>query len=321
MLSASDIIFIQGTFPSANIVLIKDEHPTLIDSGFGSDIESTKANLEKTGIAPSEIKRIINTHYHSDHVGGNHFFQTNYHVEIMAQEWDASLINHKNPEACSAIWLDQPVEPYHVSTPVRDGDVIGTGNHHFQVIHTMGHTLGHISLYEPVEQILIGGDLFHQNDVGWLSVFREGAGAMERSLNSLERIAALPIKKAYSGHGPAIDHPAEAIHKAKERIKKWMHQPEKSAWHACKRIFAFTLMIKNGLSEKEMLPYLNSCPWYRDFAMNAFGMTPEAFLPPLIEEMQRSKAAYWEDNYLLAGAPYRTPSEAWMEEHKQPLKW
>lgn len=320
-MSASDIIFIQGTFPSANIVLIKDEHPTLIDSGFGSDIESTKANLEKTGIAPSDIKRIINTHYHSDHVGGNHFFQTNHQVEITAQEWDASLINHKNPEACSAVWLDQAVEPYHVNTAVRDGDVICTGNHHFQVLHTMGHTLGHISLYEPVDQLLIGGDLFHQNDVGWLSVFREGAGAMERSLNSLDRVAALPIKKAYSGHGPAIDDPAEAIYKAKERIQKWMHHPEKSAWHACKRVFAFTLMIKNGLSETEMLPYLNSCPWYQDFAKHAFGMTPEAFLSPLIEEMLRSKAAKWEGDYLIAGAPYRAPSEAWMKKHKHPLEW
>ncbi|HGE5780202.1 MULTISPECIES: MBL fold metallo-hydrolase [Bacillus] len=32
-------------------------------------------------------------------------------------------------------------------------------------MYTPGHTLGHISLYEPVEEILICGDLFHKNDI------------------------------------------------------------------------------------------------------------------------------------------------------------
>ena len=36
-----------------------------------------------------------------------------------------------------------------------------------------GHTLGHISLYEPEEEVLICGDLFHKNDIGWLNTFFE----------------------------------------------------------------------------------------------------------------------------------------------------
>jgi glyoxylase-like metal-dependent hydrolase (beta-lactamase superfamily II) len=42
-----------------------------------------------------------------------------------------------------------------------------------QVIHTPGHTLGHISLYAPDEQILILGDAVHGDDVAWINPFRE----------------------------------------------------------------------------------------------------------------------------------------------------
>lgn len=45
-MSKSELIFFERSFPSANMVLIKDEKPTLFDTGFGSDIEETKNSLQ-----------------------------------------------------------------------------------------------------------------------------------------------------------------------------------------------------------------------------------------------------------------------------------
>lgn len=155
-----DIIFFERKFPSANMVLIKDELPILIDTGFGSDVKETEQLLKEAGVSPEELHLIVNTHYHSDHVGGNFHFQKNYGVRIAAHKWEAELINSCNPEACSAEWLDQPVEPYRVDKKLSDNDEIHTGSRTFKVLHTPGHTLGHISLYEPEEEVLICGDLF-----------------------------------------------------------------------------------------------------------------------------------------------------------------
>ncbi|WP_232324825.1 MBL fold metallo-hydrolase [Halobacillus mangrovi] len=77
-MNESGIIFFERKFPSANMVLIKDEYPILIDTGFGSDVKETEQLLKEEGVSPKALHLIVNTHYHSDHVGGNFHFQKNY---------------------------------------------------------------------------------------------------------------------------------------------------------------------------------------------------------------------------------------------------
>lgn len=134
------IIFFERKFPSANMILIKDKLPILIDTGFGSEAKDTEQLIKEAGVSPEELHLIVNTHYHSDHVGGNSYFQKNYDVTIAAHKWDADLINSCDPEACSAEWLDQPVEPYRVDKRLSDNDEIHTGSKTLKVIHTPGHT-------------------------------------------------------------------------------------------------------------------------------------------------------------------------------------
>lgn len=71
----SGVIFFERTFPSANMVLINDQQPILIDTGFGSDALETEQLIREAGVASEDLHLIVNTHYHSDHVGGNFHFQ------------------------------------------------------------------------------------------------------------------------------------------------------------------------------------------------------------------------------------------------------
>lgn len=317
----SSIIFFERKFPSANMILIKDQLPILIDTGFGSDVKETEELIRGGGVLPEELHLIVNTHYHSDHVGGNFHLQKNYGVTIATHKWDANLINSSDPEACSAEWLDQPVEPYKVDTKLSDNDEIHTGSRILRVLHTPGHTLGHISLYEPEEELLICGDLFHRNDIGWLNIFREGVSSIQRSLESLDRLSKLRMGLAYSGHGPQIDNPLAAIDAARERFEKWLSMPEKVAWHACKRIFSFTLIIKDGLAKDEIDNYLLKCGWFQDFACYSFQRRPEEFIQILLDEMIRSGAATWHNNQLIATTPYTAPQKKWINKNIKPKEW
>lgn len=317
----SSIVFFERKFPSANMILIKDPLPILIDTGFGSDVKETEELIKEVGVLPEELHLIVNTHYHSDHVGGNFHLQKNYGVPIAAHKWDADLINSCDPETGSAEWLDQPVEPYRIDTKLSDNDEIHTGNRILRVLHTPGHTLGHIALYEPEEEILICGDLFHKNDIGWLNIFREGVSSIQRSLESLDRLSKLRIQQAYSGHGPQMENPLVAIDAARGRFEKWLTMTEKVSWHACKRIFSFTLIIKNGLAKEEIDSYLLKCGWFQDFARYSFQLQPEEFIQVLLDEMIRSGAASWHNNHLIATAPYNAPEKTWMNKSIKPKEW
>lgn len=303
------------------MVLIRGERPVLFDSGFGGDVEETEHLLREAGTPPEDLTLIINSHYHCDHAGGNATLQQRYGTPIAAHRWDARLVNDRDREACTAEWLVQPIEPYTVSRPLSDGDRIETGGALLEVVETPGHTLGHISLYAPEERVLICGDAFHSDDVAWLNPFREGAGTILRAMESLEKLSKLKVSWACSGHGAAIADPKAALAAAKTRYEKWLEAPEQAAWHACKRILAYQLMLSDGLEEPELLSYLLDAPWFGDYARHAFGKDPIDFAPSLISEMLRSGAAAWRERRLIPLAPYTPPSVGWPSGPAKPGDW
>lgn len=316
-----DVIFFQRTFPSANMVLLRGPRPILVDSGFGSDAAATSQLLRDAGIAPESLQLVVNTHYHCDHVGGNHHLQQTYGIPIAAHAGDATLVNRRDREACSVHWLNQRVEPYTVNRLLQAGDVLDTGSVQAEVLHVPGHTLNHIALY--AEGILICGDTVHAHDVAWLNMFREGVGAIDRMMATLDMLSKLPLYVSYSGHGVPAEDPQQAIDSARRRYEKWLVQPEKIAWHACKRLFTYALMIEDGLTRDEIEPYLlKQAPWYADYCLHMFGVEPQAFVQPFLDELLRSKAADWHtDGRLLPSAPYRAPARGWMQAVPMPEDW
>ncbi|MEM7343369.1 MAG: MBL fold metallo-hydrolase [Chloroflexota bacterium] len=312
------IQFWQRPFPSGNVTLLQGKKPLLVDSGYGSDIEATVDWLQQMGTPPNDLDWLINIHYHADHVGGNHHLQTHYGVQIAAHRWEGLMLNQGNREACSADYLDQDVAPYQVNWLLEGNEILAFDERRIEVIHTPGHSLGHISLYLPDEQILLCGDVLQAKDVAWLNPFREGAGALQQTIVTLNQLAKLDIKLAIPGHGPLIEDVPATLTRALKRYEQWLAHPEKLSWHACKRIFAYKLMINNGLQKDEVEPYLLTCPWFQDYSQHSFRQSPADFIEPFLAEILRSGAARWQGDLLVAGMRYNKPREGWNRKRLRP---
>ncbi len=297
-------IFLQQLYPSANSVLLPGPRPVLVDSGFGAAVPMLLDRLAADGIELRSL-RVINTHWHSDHVGGNQALQQRG-ATILAEHSEAARVNARASDANQATWLQQDVAPYTVDEPVRDGTIIDTGAGRWTVMATPGHTDGHISLVG--EGVLVIGDAMHGADIGWLNPYGEAADSLDRAADTIERLARVPARIGYSGHGAAITDLPSAIERARRRIASWRAEPARIPWHACKRIFSHMLMLTDGLTEPEIGPALLDAPWFRDHARLAFGLDPAAFVTPLVTESVRADAATWRDGRLIATAPYQPSS-------------
>jgi len=86
-----------------------------VDTGFGSDLCATERLLREAGVSPENLYLAVDTHHHCDHAGGNGGLQRRCDLPIAAHRWEADLINPRDREACSAEWLNQPIELYEVS--------------------------------------------------------------------------------------------------------------------------------------------------------------------------------------------------------------
>ena len=146
-MSRDRISFFERPYPDANCILIHGERPTLVDPGFGSRANELDDWLTTQGVSPADLALVVNTHHHTDHLGGNHHLQTRYDLPIAAHPWEGRAVNRRDPEACLARWLTQPVQAYQVTQFLRDGDTLRAGNSTWNVLHTPGHSLGHLVLH------------------------------------------------------------------------------------------------------------------------------------------------------------------------------
>ncbi|WP_158745996.1 MBL fold metallo-hydrolase [Acidisphaera sp. L21] len=313
------VAFFQRPFPSANAVLLRGERPVLVDGGFGADVPALLAWLQAQGVPAEHLSLLVNTHFDCDHAGANHVLSGQFSIPIATHWAEAALVNARDAEACRARYLHQPVEPYRVDWAMEPGDVVDTGLAHWMVVETPGHTAGHLSLHAPALGLLVTGDAVHSNDLGWVDATRPDM--LDAAEATMRRLAELRIGCALSGHGPPTTDPAAALAVAARRLAGWRSAPERMAWHGAKRVFAYALMVENGLDEAEITPLLLRSPWFVAYAAMPFCVDPADLVGPLMAEMLRSGAARWQGGRLVAGSPYTPPPPGWAWAPTEPTLW
>jgi len=190
-----DIIFIDLSDLDSNVFLIGD---TIIDSGTGFNFTRMYQALKILKLAHGDIKSIVNTHAHFDHIGGNGYFAD---ASIAVHESDAEIIIKGDVSKSYADFYDGKLNPREVKTKLKEGDKVSAGSYEFEVIHTPGHTPGSICLYDKKQKVLISGDTIFSDGVGRTDL----PGGDEKELEaSLEKIADLEVLKLLPGHGKPL---------------------------------------------------------------------------------------------------------------------
>jgi hydroxyacylglutathione hydrolase len=124
----------------------------LIDTGPRNTAEELVNFLEG-----QNVKFVVNTHYHEDHVGANYLLQKRLGIEIYAHSQEIPLINQvpKLLQYQEMVWgYPEPTKVY------PSPDKIDTDHFHFGIVETPGHSVGHIAVVEPEKGWCFTGDLF-----------------------------------------------------------------------------------------------------------------------------------------------------------------
>jgi glyoxylase-like metal-dependent hydrolase (beta-lactamase superfamily II) len=291
-------------FPDANLLLLPGRQPALVDSGFVGHAQET---AEWVRAHTGQLELVVNTHWHSDHVGGNALLQA-VGAGIAASTLDAHAVARRDPGCCQAEYLDQPVAPYTVDEQLDDGQILRLGDADWQVVRTAGHTPGHLSLWQPDEQLLVVGDALSDYDVGWVNLALDGPDVAATALASLHRLVDLTPRVLLPAHGPIPSDLGAALATAIRRTQRLVDDPTGAVWYGARRILAFALMIREGIPADQIEPYLHARVWLTD-AARLLGRIPEALAAELVDTMIRSGAVVLRDKRLYAAAEH-TPVTA-----------
>ena len=166
-------------------VLIRGAEVAIVDTGTPGNTAKFADVITSAGLNWSDVNHVILTHHHGDHVGGL--------AEIVAAATASTI--YAGEADIPQIQAPQPIQP------VLDGDeVFG-----MQIIGTPGHTLGHISIYDPVGSLLIAGDAVANQDnllTGSIPRFTADIGMAN---DSVRKLATLSFETLVFGHGDPID--------------------------------------------------------------------------------------------------------------------
>lgn len=148
-------------FDAASYVLKSEAGSVLIDCGTPEGYEQLKANVKKIGCEPGEIKMILGTHGHYDHVGAAKLWKEEYGSLLKLHPLDIPQVEQGDDVKTTASLLygtKFPACP--VDGTLNEGETLEVGGTRIEVIYTPGHTTGSVcfDLTMGDMRILIAGD-------------------------------------------------------------------------------------------------------------------------------------------------------------------
>jgi glyoxylase-like metal-dependent hydrolase (beta-lactamase superfamily II) len=159
-------------------------------------------------------RQVVLTHCHPDHQGAAKAVCDQFGVGLACHEADVPAAEGRAAQVPENRWLRLGVRlwagpPCPVTRVLRDGDEIAG----FRVVHTPGHTPGHVVLFRDADRVAIAGDVVANiNFLTWRPGLRQPPPffSADPALNrtSIVRLAQLDPRLVCFGHGPPLRKPA-----------------------------------------------------------------------------------------------------------------
>jgi len=181
-----------------NCSLLWDESTmegTLIDPG--GDVEHLLGIAKQAGVT---LTKLLLTHGHIDHVGGALAISRSLGIPIEGPQEEDAFWLEKLPD--QAALFDFPrCETFTPDRWLHDGMTVSVGTNELQVIHTPGHTPGHVVFFEPQTRVAFVGDVLFKGSIGRTDFPRGDYTSLIASIT--ERLLPLGDDVTFvPGHGP-----------------------------------------------------------------------------------------------------------------------
>lgn len=146
-----------------------------------------------------DVKLLLNTHCHIDHVLGNAFVKDKYKVKLLLHSIEEPYLRAVKTYAPNyGFYKYESTEP---DDYLNEGDIISIGHQQLKVIFTPGHSPGHVALYHEESKSLIAGDVLFYNSIGRTDLPGGNYDTLIKSIH--EKLFTLPDDvTVYPGHGP-----------------------------------------------------------------------------------------------------------------------
>ncbi|APV51230.1 hypothetical protein BWI17_17005 [Betaproteobacteria bacterium GR16-43] len=281
----------RGWLNCNQVVLLEHGDNVLIDSGYCTHREQTLEFLAGPGgLAGEPLERLINTHCHSDHMGGNAAVANAYGCLITVPEGE---VKHIVPWTPQSVWMeqfDQKADPFFHDDTLADGDTFAGAGFEWQVHTAPGHDMDALMFFEPRHRILISGDALWEHGMGFVWPEPGENPFIASALDALSAIEALDPAIVIPGHGAPFTDVGAALARSRGRLEAFAKDPVKNARHVVKVLFVFALLDRQSMRVEAVPAYLRRFGCYGELSRKFLGVEPESLAEGVLADLERAQA-------------------------------
>jgi glyoxylase-like metal-dependent hydrolase (beta-lactamase superfamily II) len=289
----------RGWLSSNNIVLFDDDGATVVDTGYVSHVDETLRLLDEA-LAGQALRRIVNTHIHSDHAGGNVALQARHGCEVWIPPGDSELVSLWDEDRLSYRATSQQCPRFMYDRLLHPHETLHLAGEDWTVLPAPGHDHAMVMLWCAHQGVLMSADALWEKGFGVIFPELAGIPGFAQQQATLDLISQLQPRQVIPGHGAPFTEVAPALQAAHARIQWLREEPRRNADNALKVLLAFKLLEARRMSLAELADLVRTS-LERNEAMRAhYPPDPEAIAAFMAEQLQRVGAAVMQDGRLVA---------------------
>ena len=286
------VVLERGWLSANNVLFTGPNAAALVDSGYATHAPQT-VQLVEGALGGAPLTRLVNTHLHSDHCGGNAALQARYpDLETLIPPGMAEHVREWDPVALTYVPTGQLCPKFGISGTLVPGSSIELGRMQWEVHAAPGHDPHSVVLFEPESCTLLSADALWENGFGVVFQELEGDRAFDEVGATLDLIQRLAPRVVIPGHGKVFGDVNGALERTRRRLDGFVRDPLKHANHAAKVLLKFKLLEKRELSIQDLHQWAAATP-YLGLVQRRwfFQMDLSTWIEQVIEELARSGAA------------------------------
>ena len=294
----------RGWLSSNNIIIHAargEPGAVLVDSGHVVHAEQTVA-LVRHALRGERLARIVNTHLHSDHCGGNAALQRAFGAPVIVPPGNADAVAAWDTMRLTHATTGQRSERFTHNGTLAAGESFVVGGRTWDALPAPGHDPFSLMLFDARHGVLISADALWENGFGVVFPEIDGEPGFDDIGAVLDAIERLPVKVVIPGHGAPFTQVAAALARARSRLGSFKSQPERHARHAAKVMIKYHVMEERRIAHRELLQWAAATPFMRA-AWQRFGAassdSPAAWCAHFVDELVAAGALARDDAFVL----------------------
>ena len=282
------LVFIERDWLSSNHLIGLDgddgDEAVIVDTGYGSRAAMTLALVEQT-LGSRRLRRIINTHAHSDHVGGNAALQARYGCRIQVPAGTIEALRAQDDARLQYRAMGQSCPPFQPDDSFAPGDRLVIGALDWEVLGSPGHDNDSLLLWQPEHRLLLSGDALWENGFGLLFPVFYDEPAFEQQAATLALIASRPVDLVLPGHGRLFGDAAAALERARQRLGYLRSHPDRHGWLAMKVALSFLLLDRREMPLATLAQDFGGLELIERINERYFGLSADALATTVRDEL------------------------------------